>query len=69
MTQSPVAASKDDVARGGEVAGPLVVQDAGAEALGDLDGAVGRAGVDDDDLVDGVARGGEAARRASPPRP
>jgi hypothetical protein len=37
------------------------MQDASAEALGDLDGAVGRPGVDDDDLVDGVAGGLQAA--------
>ena len=49
------------VARRGEVAVPDVVQDAGAVALGDLDGAVGRSGVDDDDLVDRVARGLQAA--------
>jgi hypothetical protein len=49
------------VACGGEVAVPRVMQDAGAVALGDLDGAVGRPGVDDDDLVDRVARGFQAA--------
>ena len=49
------------VAGRGEVAVPRVVQDARAVALGDLDGAVGRAGVDDDDLVDRVARGLQAA--------
>ena len=39
-----------------------------AERLGDLDRAVGRARVDDDDLVDAVAARCEAVAAASPPR-
>jgi hypothetical protein len=38
-----------------------VVEDLRAEGLGDRDGRVGGARVDDDDLVDGVARGLQAA--------
>jgi hypothetical protein len=38
------------------------VDDLGAELVGDLDGAVDRAGVDDHDLVDGGGHGGQAAR-------
>ena len=49
------------VAGGREVTVPRVVQDPRAELLGDLDGAIGRAGVDDDDLVDRLARGLQAA--------
>ena len=51
------------VAGVGERAGPLALDDLRAERPRDLDRAVGRAGVDDDDLVDGVADGGEAARQ------
>ncbi len=50
-----------DVARVGERAVPREVHDLRAERLGDLDGAVGRAGVDDDDLVDDAAQRLEAA--------
>ena len=50
-----------DVTGVGERAVPREVQDASAERLGDLDRTVGRAGVDDDDLVDGPADRLEAA--------
>jgi hypothetical protein len=43
-----------DVAGIGERAVPREVHDLRPERLGDLDGAVGRTGVDDDDLVDGA---------------
>ena len=51
-----------DVARRGEIAGPLGLHDRGAERPGDLDRAVGRAGVDDDDLVEVAGDGLQAAR-------
>ena len=51
-----------DVAGVAERAGPLEVDELGAELERDLPRAVLRAGVDDDELVDGVADGGEAAR-------
>ena len=51
-----------DVAGVAEGAGPLEVDELRAELQRDLARAVGRAGVDDDELVDGVADGGEAAR-------
>ena len=50
-----------DVARGGEVVLPRVVQDAGAVLQGDLHGPVRRPGVDDDELVDPGGGGGQAA--------
>ena len=68
--EQPVAARgvEADVAGVGEGAGPLALDHLGAEGAGDLDGAVARAGVDDDDLVDRVAGGGERSGGASPPR-
>ncbi len=63
--QDPVARRGVDarVARGGEVALPLLVEHGRAERLGDLDGAVDRAGVDDDDLVDDPLHARKAARQ------
>ena len=60
----PVAARRLDggVAGVGERPVPGEVHDAGAERLGDLDGAVGRSGVDHDHLVDDSAQRLEAAR-------
>ncbi|MNK91364.1 hypothetical protein D3C87_1114600 [compost metagenome] len=48
------------VARGGEIPCPGKVEDLGAEALGNLAGAIGGAGIDQDDLVDEPAHAGKA---------
>ncbi len=61
----PVAGRRveGDVARVAERAGPLEVDERGAELECDLARAVLGAGVDDDELVDGVADGRQAARQ------
>ena len=60
--EDPVAAGRLEahVARFGEAAGPGEGNDARTEGLGDLDGAVGRTGVDDHHLGDGVSARREA---------
>ena len=52
-----------DVARVGERARPLAFDHLRAERAGDLDRRVGRAGVDDHDLIDGVGDRRQAARQ------
>ena len=63
--QDPIARGGLDggVAGGGEVAPPLLAQDARAERLGDLERAIDRTGVHDHDLVDRLAHALEAARQ------
>ena len=60
--EDPVAGREVEaaVARRGEVALPGFVRDDGAVLLGHRDRAVGRTGVDDDDLVDQAAERGQA---------
>ena len=62
--EDPVAGRRldADVARLGEVAGPLEVQNASAERLGDLHRPIARARVDDDHLRDRLAARLEAGR-------
>src|SRR6185312_4722877 len=64
QVDEPVAGGglERDVARLGEVAGPLVVEHRGAEGLRDLHRGVGRAGVHDDHLVHHAVDRLEAAR-------
>jgi hypothetical protein len=63
QVHDPVAGGRVErcVAGGREVAVPRVMQHARAVLFGDLHGAVGRAGVDDGDLVDSCASGLQAA--------
>lgn len=57
------ALAEGEVLLGGEAL-PGVVEDRGAEGLGDLDRAIGGAGVDDDDFL-GPLNGGEGAGEVS----
>ena len=61
MTQSPVAASKETLRAAEKSPSHAWCRTRAPKRLGDLDGAVGRAGVDDDDLVDRAAHGLQAA--------
>ncbi len=60
----PRGVSQALIAGAGEVVAPGEVEDAGAEGGGDFLGAVGRAGVDDDDFVDEVGRRSTSGRDA-----
>ncbi len=61
--EDPIGADfgEGEIARAGEVVVPGNLDDAGAEAAGERLRAVGRAGIGDDDFVDGFADASEAA--------
>jgi len=61
----PCGPIEAEVARRREVTVPLAVEDDGAEGLGHDDRLVNRARVDDHDLVDDGADGGQAATQVS----